>query len=55
VRKERLNKLKSKTIVALLYILKDNNFIYRTRVNIKESIINTIIIIIISLTPIELF
>jgi hypothetical protein len=38
VRKERLNKLKLKIIVALLRILTDNEFIYRTRVNIKEGI-----------------
>jgi hypothetical protein len=38
VRKERLNKLKSKTIVALLKILKDNKFIYRTRVSINKNV-----------------
>jgi ribosomal protein S8 len=37
VRKERLNKLKSKTIVALLRMLKENNFIYRTRVSVDEN------------------
>jgi hypothetical protein len=35
--KERPDKLKSKIIVALLKILKDNKFIYRTRVNINKN------------------
>jgi hypothetical protein len=37
MRKEKPNKLKSKTIVALLKILKDNKFIYRTCVNIDKN------------------
>jgi hypothetical protein len=37
IRKERPNKLKSKIIVALLRILKDNEFIYRTRVSVNKS------------------
>jgi hypothetical protein len=35
--KERPDKLKSKTIVALLRILKDNKFIYYTRVSINKN------------------
>jgi hypothetical protein len=34
------DKSKSKTVVALLEILKENNFIYRTRVIIKKSEVN---------------
>jgi hypothetical protein len=41
IRKERPDKLKSKTIVALLRILKDNKFIYRTRVNIDKDVAGT--------------
>jgi hypothetical protein len=37
VRKEIPDKSKPKTIVALLRMLKENSFIYRTRVNIKED------------------
>jgi hypothetical protein len=37
VREERLNKLKSKTIAALLRMLKDNKFIYRTRVGVEKN------------------
>jgi hypothetical protein len=37
VPKERPDKLKPKTIVALLRMLVDNEFIYRTRVSIKDS------------------
>jgi hypothetical protein len=39
VRKERPDKLKPKTIVALLRMLEDNDFIYRTRVSVEESIV----------------
>jgi hypothetical protein len=37
VRKEMSDKSKPKTIVTLLKILKENDFIYRTRVIIEES------------------
>ena len=37
VRKEIPDKSKPKTIVALLRMLEDNGFIYRTRVNIEEN------------------
>jgi hypothetical protein len=37
VRKERPDKAKSKTIIVLLRMLEDNEFVYRTRVSIKES------------------
>jgi hypothetical protein len=37
MRKELSNKSKLKTIVALLRMLKDNKFIYRTRINIKKN------------------
>jgi hypothetical protein len=36
VRKEIPDKSKSKTIIALLRMLEDNDFIYRTRVSIKK-------------------
>jgi hypothetical protein len=42
VRKEKLDKLKSKTIVALLRMLKDNKFIYHTRVSIDKNAADTI-------------
>jgi hypothetical protein len=38
VRKERFNKAKSKTIITLLRMLKDNELIYRTRVSIEKSV-----------------
>jgi hypothetical protein len=41
VRKEKPDKLKSKTIVALLKMLEDNEFIYRTRVSIDENAAGT--------------
>jgi hypothetical protein len=37
IRKERPDKLKSKTIVALLRMLKDNKFIYYTRVSVDKN------------------
>jgi hypothetical protein len=37
VRKEISDKAKPKTIVALLRILEDNEFVYRTRVSVKEN------------------
>jgi hypothetical protein len=37
MRKELSDKSKLKTVVALLRILKDNKFIYRTRVSIKKN------------------
>jgi MULE transposase domain len=37
VRKEIPDKAKPKTIVALLRMLKDNGFVYRTRVSVKED------------------
>jgi hypothetical protein len=37
VRKERPDKLKSKIIVALLRMLEDNEFVYRTRVSVDKS------------------
>jgi len=43
MRKEIFNKSKSKIIIAFLKILKDNNFIYHIRVNIKEDEFNIII------------
>jgi hypothetical protein len=40
MRKERLDKLKSKTIVTLLKMLKDNKFIYRTRVSVDKNAVD---------------
>jgi hypothetical protein len=37
VRKKIFNKSKPKTIITLLRMLKENIFIYRTRVNIKKD------------------
>jgi DNA-binding HxlR family transcriptional regulator len=37
VRKEIPDKAKPKTIVALLRMLEDNGFVYRTRVSVKED------------------
>ena len=37
VRKERPDKSKPKTIVVLLRMLEDNEFVYRTRVSVDES------------------
>jgi hypothetical protein len=42
MRKKILNKSKSKTIVALLRMLEDNEFIYRTLVSVKEDKTNNI-------------
>jgi hypothetical protein len=42
VRKEMPDKSKPKTIVALLRMLKENDFIYRTRVIIKKNEVNII-------------
>jgi hypothetical protein len=41
IRKEMPDKLKPKTIVTLLRMLEENNFIYRTRVIIEESEVDT--------------
>jgi hypothetical protein len=43
VRKEIPDKSKPKTIITLLKMLRENSFIYRTRVNIKEDESNTFI------------
>jgi hypothetical protein len=40
MRKERLDKLKSKNIVTLLKMLKDNKFIYRTRVSVDKNAVD---------------
>jgi hypothetical protein len=42
VRKERPDKLKSKTIVAIFKMLKDNKFIYRIRVNVNKNVASII-------------
>jgi hypothetical protein len=43
IRKEIFNKSKPKTIIALLRILKDNGFVYRTRVSVKKDKTNNTI------------
>jgi hypothetical protein len=43
IRKEIFNKSKLKTIVTLLKTLENNEFVYRTRVNIKDNKTNNTI------------